>query len=79
MPPKTKTPAEKTKEETIEQEQSGEEVQPDPTRHVFLGDTMLDIAKLGTDNPRERRILYAGNNYEHVSEHESGCWIYRRM
>jgi hypothetical protein len=77
MPPKTKTTAEETKGETIEQ--PGEEVTPDPTRHVFLGDTLLDIAKLGTDNPRERRILYAGNNYEHVSEHESGCWIYRRM
>lgn len=55
------------------------EVAADPEKHVFLEGAMVDIADLGLDNPRERRISFGGANWEHVSEHESGCWRYRQM
>mgnify|MGYP001598906650 CR=1 FL=1 len=55
------------------------DITPDPAQHVFMDGEMRDIADLGTDNPRERRIMVAGVSFEHVDEHPSGCWNYRRM
>lgn len=58
---------------------AAEDVVPDIERHVFLDGAMKDIADIGIDNPRERHITFDGVNYEHVTEHKSGCWAYRRM
>ena len=53
-------------------------VKPNPARHVFLGETMVDGMK-EFGSVRERRVSYGGVNFEHIDEHESGCWRYRQM
>lgn len=50
----------------------------DPKRHVFLEGQ--DYVEMPDDaKAKSRRIVYAGQNFEHVSETPEGIWVYRAM
>lgn len=57
---------------------------PEKGKHIFIegtnGTHLLRDAPAGYDGDSpDRRITLGGVNYEHVSDHASGIWVYRHM
>lgn len=58
--------------------------QPEKGKHIFIeganGTYLMRDAPKGYDGDApDRRVNLGGVNYEHVSDHASGIWVYRAM